>query len=48
MSRENSRKYLKAMRKAWIDRWKGLLILLVVFGHAVGGGGNLASGKTSY
>lgn len=36
------------MRKAWIDRWKGLLILLVVFGHAVGGGGNLAAGKASH
>ena len=32
------------MREAWIDRWKGLLILLVVLGHAAGGGGNLADG----
>lgn len=36
------------MRKAWIDRWKGLLILLVVFGHAVGAGGNLSDGWVAY
>ena len=35
------------MREAWIDRWKGLLILLVALGHAVGGGGNLAEGSAS-
>ena len=35
------------MREFWIDRWKGLLILLVVLGHVVGGGGNLARGETS-
>ena len=31
------------MREFWIDRWKGLLILLVVLGHVVGAGGNLAT-----
>lgn len=35
------------MREFWIDRWKGLLILLVVLGHVVGAGGNLAQGETS-
>lgn len=35
------------MREAWIDRRKGMLILLVVLGHVVGGGGNLAAGSTS-
>jgi len=35
------------MREAWIDRWKGMLILLVVLGHVVGGGGNLAAGSAS-
>ena len=35
-------------RKAWIDRWKGLLILLVVFGHVVGAGGNLSDGRVAY
>lgn len=33
------------MRKDWIDRWKGLLILLVVLGHVAGGGGNLWQGE---
>ena len=36
-----------SMRESWIDRWKGLLILLVVLGHVVGAGGNLAQGETS-
>ena len=35
------------MHHKWIDRWKGLLILLVVFGHAVGAAGNLAYGDTA-
>lgn len=35
------------MREAWIDRWKGLLILLVVLGHTVGGAGNIADGRTA-
>lgn len=35
------------MRHKWIDRWKGLLILLVVFGHAVGAAGNLSEGFTA-
>lgn len=35
------------MHRIWIDRWRGLLILLVVLGHAVGGGGNLAEGNAS-
>lgn len=35
------------MREAWIDRWKGLLILLVVLGHTVGGGGKIAEGRTA-
>ena len=35
------------MREFWIDRWKGLLILLVVLGHVVGAGGNLAQDGTS-
>ena len=35
------------MREFWIDRWKGLLILLVVLGHVVGAGGNLAQDETS-
>lgn len=35
-----------SMRESWIDRWKGLLILLVVLGHVVGAGGNLAHGET--
>ena len=34
--------------KAWIDRWKGLLILLVVFGHVVGAGGNLSEGEVAH
>lgn len=29
--------------EAWIDRWKGVLIFLVVLGHVVGGGYHLAS-----
>lgn len=32
------------MREAWIDRWKGILILLVVLGHVVGAAGNLGTG----
>ena len=35
------------MREAWIDRWKGMLILLVVLGHVVCGGGNLVAGSAS-
>lgn len=35
------------MRNQTIDAWKGLLILLVVVGHVVGGGCHLATG-TSY
>ena len=35
------------MHHKWIDRWKGLLILLVVFGHAVGAAGNLSEGFTA-
>lgn len=35
------------MREGWIDRWKGLLILLVVLGHAAGGGGKLSQGEVS-
>ena len=31
------------MREVWIDRWKGLLILLVVVGHVVGGAAHLAT-----
>lgn len=31
-------------RESWIDRFKGILILLVVLGHAFGAGGNLATG----
>lgn len=31
-------------REEWIDRWKGILILLVVLGHVAGGGGNLVGG----
>lgn len=33
------------MREQWIDRWKGILILLVVLGHVVGGGENLWQGE---
>jgi len=32
-------------RIEWIDRWKGLLILLVVLGHVVGGGWHFAHGE---
>lgn len=32
------------MRETWIDRWKGLLIFLVVLGHVAGGGVNLWQG----
>ena len=32
------------MREAWIDQWKGLLILLVVVGHVVGGAAHLTTG----
>ena len=31
----------------WIDRWKGVLILLVVIGHAVGTGSTISSGHTA-
>lgn len=31
----------------WVDRAKGILILLVVLGHVVGAGGNLAGGSTA-
>lgn len=34
------------MREEWIDRWKGLLITLVVIGHAVGGAEHLSGGQT--
>ena len=30
------------MRQSWIDRWKGILILLVVLGHVAGGGANIS------
>ena len=30
-------------RELWIDQWKGLLILLVVVGHVVGGWAHLAT-----
>lgn len=32
------------MHEDWIDRWKGILILLVVLGHVAGGGENLWKG----
>lgn len=31
-------------RLAWVDAWKGVLILLVVFGHVLGGASHVASG----
>lgn len=34
------------MREDWIDRWKGLLIALVVLGHAVGVACHFAQGTT--
>lgn len=34
------------MREEWIDRWKGLLISLVVLGHAVGVAAHFAHGMT--
>lgn len=34
------------MREEWIDRWKGLLIALVVLGHAVGVACHFAQGTT--
>lgn len=34
------------MREDWVDRWKGLLICLVVLGHAVGMGCHFAQGLT--
>lgn len=33
------------MREVWIDRWKGLLILLVVVGHVVGGAARFLPGR---
>lgn len=35
------------VRETWIDRWKGILILLVVLGHVAGGGENLWQGGGS-
>lgn len=34
------------MREDWVDRWKGLLIALVVLGHAVGVAVHFAQGST--
>lgn len=33
---------MSAAHEEWIDRWKGILIFLVVLGHVVGGGYHLA------
>ena len=35
------------MRLPWIDRWKGLLIVLVVAGHVVGGASHFCTGMSS-
>lgn len=32
------------MRIEWIDRWKGLLILLVIIGHTVGSVSHVCNG----
>ena len=34
-------------RLSWIDSWKGILILLVVLGHVVGGGAHLTSDESA-
>lgn len=34
------------MHEEWVDRWKGLLIALVVLGHSVGVAGHFAQGTT--
>lgn len=37
---------MTATHEAWVDRWKGILIFLVVLGHVVGGGYHLADAMT--
>lgn len=34
------------MRETWIDQWKGVLIVLVILGHAIGVAGHFAQGLT--
>ena len=38
----------EARRIEWIDSWKGLLIFLVVLGHAVGGASHLTAGNSRW